>query len=288
MNPDTVPTVDDFPAREYGSLPGRWPSSDPLGIGAVDPTDPQSWNRYAYVRNSALNAIDPAGTNCVWDDGSYDAGDDPTYGDTPQGQSNCAYAGGTWIDYITGDWNPNENGDLAAEVADIQSTSPSAWVYGGPNAAQNEVLTALNYFGGDGPKPTLVYESNDPFTQGFQQSMAMQGILSRIASSCSKNGADSVGTFEAFVNTVMDGFEGYPGGDGSAAGFLTPEAQLGAFNFTYSRNSATVNITVTNPISLNSASYHITSHLGIKNPTSGHLGTIHQELHMIAANPCGS
>ena len=61
MNQDTVPTVDDFPAREYGSLSGRWASPDPLGVGAVDPTDPQSWNRYAYVRNSPLTLTDPDG-----------------------------------------------------------------------------------------------------------------------------------------------------------------------------------------------------------------------------------
>ena len=61
MNQDTVPTVEDFPAREYGSLSGRWASPDPLGVGAVDPADPQSWNRYAYVRNSPLTLTDPDG-----------------------------------------------------------------------------------------------------------------------------------------------------------------------------------------------------------------------------------
>ena len=38
----------DFPARQYGPQ-GRWASPDPAGLGAVDPTNPQSWNRYAYV-----------------------------------------------------------------------------------------------------------------------------------------------------------------------------------------------------------------------------------------------
>jgi RHS repeat-associated protein len=50
----------DFPAREFG-IQGRWPSPDPLGIGAADPSNPQSWNRYAYVGNNPLAATDPTG-----------------------------------------------------------------------------------------------------------------------------------------------------------------------------------------------------------------------------------
>jgi RHS repeat-associated protein len=71
MNQDTVASLYDFPAREYG-IQGRWPSPDPAGIAAVDPTDPQTWDRYAYVRNSPLNLVDPTGlcgetyTNWVW------------------------------------------------------------------------------------------------------------------------------------------------------------------------------------------------------------------------------
>ena len=53
-------TLYDFPAREYG-IQGRWPSPDPLGLGAVSLDDPQSWNRYAYVENSPLAFTDPSG-----------------------------------------------------------------------------------------------------------------------------------------------------------------------------------------------------------------------------------
>jgi RHS repeat-associated protein len=60
MNQDTVSGEYDFPAREYG-IQGRWPSPDPLGLGTVDPSDPQSWNRYAYVGNNPLAATDPTG-----------------------------------------------------------------------------------------------------------------------------------------------------------------------------------------------------------------------------------
>ena len=60
MNQDTVSALYDFPAREYG-IQGRWPSPDPAGMSAVDPSDPQTWNRYAYVRNSPLAVVDPTG-----------------------------------------------------------------------------------------------------------------------------------------------------------------------------------------------------------------------------------
>ena len=60
MNQDTVPNLYDFPAREYGTQ-GRWPSPDPAGLSSVHLRDPQTWNRYAYVRNSPLAIVDPTG-----------------------------------------------------------------------------------------------------------------------------------------------------------------------------------------------------------------------------------
>jgi len=99
------------------------------------------------------------------------------------------------------------------------------------------------------------------------------------------SGSVPVGTFEAFANTMIDGaFLKSP--DGRVSGFYTPEAQMGAFNSTYTRSEGVVDITVTNSITLNSANFHIPAHLGIENPTSGSQGTIHQELHITAADPC--
>ncbi len=57
----------DFPAREYHPGEGRWLSPDPAGLAAVDLTNPQSWNRYAYVNNSPLNSVDPLGLANVVD-----------------------------------------------------------------------------------------------------------------------------------------------------------------------------------------------------------------------------
>jgi RHS repeat-associated protein len=48
-------------AREYSGTQGRWESPDPAGMAAVDPSNPQTWNRYAYVGNNPLSYADPSG-----------------------------------------------------------------------------------------------------------------------------------------------------------------------------------------------------------------------------------
>lgn len=66
---DTLSGMYDFLYREYNPVQGRWISPDPSGLGAVDPTTPQSWNRYAYVLNNPLSNVDPSGLDCVTVDG---------------------------------------------------------------------------------------------------------------------------------------------------------------------------------------------------------------------------
>ena len=61
QNQDTVSGIYDFMFREYSPVQGRWISPDPSGMAAVDPVNPQSWNRYAYVMNDPLDLIDALG-----------------------------------------------------------------------------------------------------------------------------------------------------------------------------------------------------------------------------------
>jgi len=61
----TLPGLYDFTFREYGQAQGRWLVPDPAGLVAVDITNPQTWNRYAYVVNNPLNAVDPLGLYCA-------------------------------------------------------------------------------------------------------------------------------------------------------------------------------------------------------------------------------
>lgn len=61
QNQDTEAGYYDFLFREHSPVQGRWMSPDPAGMSAVDPTNPQSWNRYAYVLNNPLALVDPLG-----------------------------------------------------------------------------------------------------------------------------------------------------------------------------------------------------------------------------------
>lgn len=102
QNQDTVPNLYDFPAREYG-IQGRWPSPDPAGIASADPTNPQSWNRYAYVRNSPLSLTDPTGMDPA---SSYCT-------EVEIGETQCFPSGyGFWGYADPGGWDP---GDAVAD-----------------------------------------------------------------------------------------------------------------------------------------------------------------------------
>ena len=65
---DTVSGLYDFLYREYHPVSGRWIQPDPAGLAAVDPANPQTWNRYAYLANNPLGSIDPFGLEggCTW------------------------------------------------------------------------------------------------------------------------------------------------------------------------------------------------------------------------------
>ena len=52
-------------ARYYNSREGRFMSGDPL---AGDISDPQTLNRYSYVRNNPVNLTDPSGALPTFDE----------------------------------------------------------------------------------------------------------------------------------------------------------------------------------------------------------------------------
>jgi RHS repeat-associated protein len=58
---DSVTGIFDFPLRQQSPNQGRWLVPDPAGMAAVDITNPQTWNRYAYVGNNPLSNVDPLG-----------------------------------------------------------------------------------------------------------------------------------------------------------------------------------------------------------------------------------
>ncbi len=253
LTPGSSGLLYDFPYREMHNIQGRWLSPDPAGINAAAPTIPQSWNRYSYVMNDPLRFVDPTGMACVYS-GRGDISDPSNYYDDNSGGQTCADA--------------------------FASASETVNVFGGPNAAVQEVQDVVTAFLTGEASVEVIYGPQDPFVLDFQKSAGMDAILSGITSKCGQSGGRvDVGTGEAFVNTVIDGIFG-------GAGFRTPEAQLGAFESTYNRAGGLVEITVTNPISQNSLFYHIPGNLGIQNPQSGPLKTVNQTLQITAMDPC--
>jgi RHS repeat-associated protein len=61
LTPASTGDLYDFLYREYHKIQGRWVSPDRAGISAVDPTNPQSWDRYAYTENAPTTHTDPSG-----------------------------------------------------------------------------------------------------------------------------------------------------------------------------------------------------------------------------------
>jgi hypothetical protein len=87
----------------------RWLVPDPAGLAAVDPTNPQTWNRYAYVGNNPLRNVDPLGLKELCAGNGSKTGDcDPVfrYGSTDLfggiGSLNVLLASGgnTGINYV--------------------------------------------------------------------------------------------------------------------------------------------------------------------------------------------
>ena len=109
--------------RELHPGQGRWLSPDPAGLGAVDPTNPQTWNRYAYVLNNPLRYTDPLGLYCFYG-GKGDTPEndsDPTdYDFTASDPSECG-EGAQWID------NPSTTVTVSAggDNGNTLSTFPS-------------------------------------------------------------------------------------------------------------------------------------------------------------------
>ncbi|MHB1939091.1 MAG: RHS repeat-associated core domain-containing protein [Acidobacteriaceae bacterium] len=67
-NRDAETDTDHAQFRQYYNTWARWMSPDPYN-GSYDITNPQSFNRYAYVNSNPLVSVDPSGrylvSNCV-------------------------------------------------------------------------------------------------------------------------------------------------------------------------------------------------------------------------------
>ncbi len=99
---DNESGMDFFNARYFAMPLGRFTSPDPGNAGA-DPSDPQSWNAYSYVKNGPMNAVDPSGMYLISPGDPGDWGGNPCFvydgscegpGPVPPPCWNCVSGGG--------------------------------------------------------------------------------------------------------------------------------------------------------------------------------------------------
>jgi RHS repeat-associated protein len=104
---DTESALDNFEARHYGSSLGRFMQPDPGG-GHLE--DPQTLNRYAYVRNNPLSLTDPTGLDfylsCQHSDNNGSTCQQMQVGTDKNGNAQMA-----WVQGVTGD-----NGFTATQI----------------------------------------------------------------------------------------------------------------------------------------------------------------------------
>jgi len=88
---DAETGLDFFGARYFSSAQGRFTSPD-QPFNDQNPSDPQSWNLFSYVRNNPLKFTDPSGQDCVY------TGNLSSDGTVGVERGNCSQSGGTFVD----------------------------------------------------------------------------------------------------------------------------------------------------------------------------------------------
>ena len=190
MNQDTTANLYDFPAREYG-IQGRWPSPDLAGFASANPADPQTWNRYAYVRNSPLMMTDPTDMGQLGPTPPPVLSNPPCDAKSPLG-SICGL-GGDPIQPVTPWCNPyfivgcgqNWSKQTTGLPGNCNINPPSPACTGGRPIPSNQIVEVYGYQYGDeyedGPNVNTTYII-DPYTTVSNPIDAMGMILVNLKS----------------------------------------------------------------------------------------------------------
>jgi RHS repeat-associated protein len=169
---DTVGGLYDFPAREY-SIQGRWPSPDPSGLRSVSLFDPQTLNRYAYVRNSPLSMLDSNGL-CGMDlarNGAYpDHAESASLGPTDHGfgadfleQDDAS--GGECIEFVGGGGSGGGNASPSDPGNGIDPGNGDPTSGGAPSNSATDCTSSATTCGGNTgcpPDSCFTVPGNDP------------------------------------------------------------------------------------------------------------------------------
>jgi RHS repeat-associated protein len=126
QNQDTIAGLYDFLYREDSPVQGRWLRPDPAGVIAIDPSNPQTLNKYAYVSNQPLEAVDPVGQCTIFVGGVNDTNTTLSFVNA------AASVGGVIV-------APYANDGTLGGVLDV-----AAQAILGPNASSQDVAAEVN------------------------------------------------------------------------------------------------------------------------------------------------
>ncbi len=195
QNQDTVSGLYDFLYREYSPVQGRWVQPDPAGMNAVDLTNPQSWNRYAYVLNNPLMYIDPEGMDCAY---LNDAGDglDQNGLDHNSSEKECADNGGQWLNGTIQDGSVSAN----ADTGQVWGTNSDGFI------VTNDPGQSVTVNGGSGGSVSLLGgdSSSINWTWNFTRSSFGDFSIPTGPGSCIGVALDSAQPLLSAANKVQD------------------------------------------------------------------------------------
>jgi RHS repeat-associated protein len=252
QNPDTISGDYDFLYREYSNQ-GRWASPDPAGLAAIDPTAPQSWNRYAYVLNSSTNLIDPLGLFGWVPPGcsvSYPVGGGAGDIVCPV-QPWLIYAGASnwmcsWLGFNCSSPSSNAGGgggggtsaNTSGPANNGRNCTPSPASAGQYVAATAKVTAMTSEFvSGLGPG-NLTFGPGSSTLQVMAQSGPVQDVLNSY-----------------YMDGQTSGLYTF-GGSGTAAAGGNPVAQfVGSFRWSIAPGNGSINLSLTNTTSFRSLTY---------------------------------
>ena len=133
----------DFLFRQQASSQGRWLVPDPAGLAAVDITNPQTWNRYAYVGNNPLSYVDPLGLCDAVIGGITQSSTDPG----TQAQTEFANSIGANLSFPYADGTiPGGIADVAGQGFGVNDSTRAAYATIMNSAAQTPAGQNFNVF----------------------------------------------------------------------------------------------------------------------------------------------
>jgi RHS repeat-associated protein len=185
---DTVTGLYDFPFRQEHPVQGRWLVPDPAGLAAVDITNPQTWNRYAYLANNPLTFIDPLGLYLMVC---------PIQRNCPVGGYSDAGAMGAWGDLMSADFWGTEGNDSTTFNSVYYSLNFGG---GGSGPVSPGTSVCNNIPSGGRTVPVPLGSSPQSGTINFQ--FNGQGNLIGLGVSLTTTTPASVGNISVPANTV--------------------------------------------------------------------------------------